>query len=542
MPNPNKRLWADNDPTKPASAARFNGMENDIELALDVPDQALADRVNNAGGIARGALNALYQALIAAGTTAQYWRGDKTWQTLDKAAVGLGSVDNTSDANKPVSSATQTALDGKSAVGHLHDASAINSGTLADARMPARLATTAQLITDWNTAVNTGWYRGSGAANAPVASTWFIGDVVSHSPIWLTQTVHAFIDDTATNTQTWRRSANDGGGGIIAWQPWYKLQLSQAEQDARYQKLLTATAPLKLTGETISADPATASAAGTMSAADKAKLDNATDQAVGGTLVSRTGAGDIDVRNAFATVAPTLTGHLTRKDYVDGLVDGAVKGTLGRKFRLIAGTIRNTGTGWFAIDDTSHRPTGVTGVTATSTSIDVAFATTAKIVSFVCGPDETYAARGLRMGASVATNAAKIFCYQENEHRVSDYVTWNGTAWSSLNSVFSGITFDGAGKITMTHEDVGTVPLSGAVSARPPAGGAANTVAFLGGMTATTTNVEIRTPAGAVITSLVNPTNLWVERAGKRKTTAAVDPATLTETSGNIWFIGVVED
>lgn len=50
---------------------------------------------------------------ITAGTTAQYWRGDKSWQTLDKSAVGLNNVDNTSDANKPVSSATQTALNAK---------------------------------------------------------------------------------------------------------------------------------------------------------------------------------------------------------------------------------------------------------------------------------------------------------------------------------------------------------------------------------------------------------------------------------------------
>jgi hypothetical protein len=42
---------------------------------------------------------------IAAGSTAQYWRGDKSWQTLDKSAVGLANVDNTSDANKPVSTA-----------------------------------------------------------------------------------------------------------------------------------------------------------------------------------------------------------------------------------------------------------------------------------------------------------------------------------------------------------------------------------------------------------------------------------------------------
>lgn len=60
------------------------------------------------------ALNAK-EATIAAGTTAQYRRGDKTWQTLDKTAVGLANVDNTSDANKPVSTATATALAGKEA-------------------------------------------------------------------------------------------------------------------------------------------------------------------------------------------------------------------------------------------------------------------------------------------------------------------------------------------------------------------------------------------------------------------------------------------
>jgi hypothetical protein len=49
------------------------------------------------------------EPFITAGTTAQYRRGDKTWQALDKAAVGLGNVDNTSDANKPVSTAQAAA-------------------------------------------------------------------------------------------------------------------------------------------------------------------------------------------------------------------------------------------------------------------------------------------------------------------------------------------------------------------------------------------------------------------------------------------------
>jgi len=50
---------------------------------------------------------------ITAGTSAQYYRGDKTFQNLNKGAVGLNNVDNTSDANKPVSNATQLELDGK---------------------------------------------------------------------------------------------------------------------------------------------------------------------------------------------------------------------------------------------------------------------------------------------------------------------------------------------------------------------------------------------------------------------------------------------
>lgn len=40
---------------------------------------------------------------IATGSAGQYFRGDKTWQTLDKTAVGLPNVDDTSDADKPLS-------------------------------------------------------------------------------------------------------------------------------------------------------------------------------------------------------------------------------------------------------------------------------------------------------------------------------------------------------------------------------------------------------------------------------------------------------
>ena len=67
------------------------------------------------GNAQRSDIGALGRALLAlaTGNSSEYVRADGTLQTLNKAAVGLGNVDNTSDASKPISTATQTALNGK---------------------------------------------------------------------------------------------------------------------------------------------------------------------------------------------------------------------------------------------------------------------------------------------------------------------------------------------------------------------------------------------------------------------------------------------
>jgi len=49
--------------------------------------------------------------------------------SVTKAQIGLGNVDNTSDANKPISTATQTALDGKANTSHTHTAAQITDLT-----------------------------------------------------------------------------------------------------------------------------------------------------------------------------------------------------------------------------------------------------------------------------------------------------------------------------------------------------------------------------------------------------------------------------
>jgi len=121
-----------NKPVSTATQTALNGKENTISAGttsqyyrgdksfqtLDKAAVGLANVDNTSDAnkpistATQTALNGK-EATITAGTTSQYYRGDKTFQTLDKAAVGLANVDNTSDANKPVSTATTTALSGK---------------------------------------------------------------------------------------------------------------------------------------------------------------------------------------------------------------------------------------------------------------------------------------------------------------------------------------------------------------------------------------------------------------------------------------------
>lgn len=118
------------------------------------------------------------ESSIAAGTTAQYFRGDKTWQTLNKTAVGLGNVDNTSDASKPISTATQTALNGKAATSHTHSSSDL-SDTVPVAKGGtglAALGTAKQLLQvngagnalEWTTPRDKGVNTASTLASLPV--------------------------------------------------------------------------------------------------------------------------------------------------------------------------------------------------------------------------------------------------------------------------------------------------------------------------------------------------------------------------------------
>jgi hypothetical protein len=136
---------------------------------------------------------------------------------LTKADVGLANVDNTSDANKPVSTAQQTALNLKedkankgAALGY---ASLDAGGKVPTAQLPSTGASVYQGT--WNAATNTptipaasagnnGWYYNvsvAGTTNINGINSWAVGDqIISNGTVW--QKIPNAQAVTSVNTYT----------------------------------------------------------------------------------------------------------------------------------------------------------------------------------------------------------------------------------------------------------------------------------------------------------------------------------------------------
>lgn len=79
-----------------ATSSAVSNLIDSAPGALDTLNE-LAAAINDDANFASTITTALSgkEPTITSGTTSQYWRGDKSWQTLDKSSVGLGNVENT---------------------------------------------------------------------------------------------------------------------------------------------------------------------------------------------------------------------------------------------------------------------------------------------------------------------------------------------------------------------------------------------------------------------------------------------------------------
>lgn len=159
--------------------------------------------------------------------------------TIFEAGRQLGSG---SAVTYPTAAAWQAALPAGTATTAAQTTQAIpageiTSGTLADARLPARLGISGSALgaLDFDTLTSAGWYQGTGAwTNGPGAlAGTSVGILVeAQSTSYVTQTVYSISTAGSANSNLYRRHriAN-------VWGAWYKMQVTQAEQDARYPLL-----------------------------------------------------------------------------------------------------------------------------------------------------------------------------------------------------------------------------------------------------------------------------------------------------------------
>lgn len=219
----------------------------------------------------------------------------------------------------------------------------------------------------------------------------------------------------------------------------------------------------------------------------------------------------------------------------DGMYDS------GRHFRFVAGVLRNfnDGGGWRLITPAwSAGHLGLNIDSASSDSIEItinhASINGTNIVAIVATPDETLASAGFTVGTSVGKSSSQIRIQRRT--MMSDYVSYNGSSWSSQQGVFTP-TFS-AGMLTLAHSAVDTTQRGTELSITGR-GGVLSPAA--GSSTATTTQVQFFDWTGALQTTPTTDMKIYVNRG---QATAQVNPNNVhvgTYPGSNIWVWGIAE-
>lgn len=98
----------------------------------------------------------------------------------------------------------------------------------------------------------------------------------------------------------------------------------------------------------------------------------------------------------------------------------------------VAGTIRNSGKGWYIIRDSTHDSIGITNVITAESTINVEHKNGfTKVISFTVTTDETMTQEGYKVGVSSTPDVSKIFICDKYNNLVKpkDCISELGNIW-----------------------------------------------------------------------------------------------------------------
>lgn len=218
--------------------------------------------------------------------------------------------------------------------------------------------------------------------------------------------------------------------------------------------------------------------------------------------------------------------------------------------RLVAGVIRNAGSGWeFIINDHHQGDMNCVSVGISETDgrlyIDYGGINVKKVISLIAAPDEAFANQGYIIGASVGLDKAYIQIFQYEFPSVSAQIRANNDGTFTVESA-DGVTAaewnSTNNALQITHNSIPT----------KVSGSAANVSivpAFYGkylprifSYASTSTKIEFfDTTTGTKVTTPGTGMSINFSRYGTQMLRSEIDPSTIVSANGNIWFIGIFE-
>lgn len=222
------------------------------------------------------------------------------------------------------------------------------------------------------------------------------------------------------------------------------------------------------------------------------------------------------------------------------LASSAVVGGAGKKYKVVAGVIRNYGNPnyWECITDATHTNINIESVTNDASTITVWYPNlgAGKNISFIAVPDEALIQRGYVMGSSVEVTRAVIQVKPASP--VSDYVFFDVPTglWKANTGKFTSFSFN-AGILTVSHEDLYSTQCHD-VSITPRGGTYGYRVTSNGGATSSTSVIiEIRDSAGNLVTTPDANMKFFLTHGP----TNSPDLNNLNIVGANIWLYGIFE-